>query len=73
MSSCHAPHTVFPSDNNSPAQLHTQRHEKDTERVFANMADDVLFEFLHMEIVSHVYKEQASRDDCDKVSQFLHL
>ncbi|KAL6471743.1 hypothetical protein MHYP_G00203930 [Metynnis hypsauchen] len=30
------------------------------------MADDVLFEFLHMEIVSHVYKEQASREDIDK-------
>ncbi|XP_034025281.1 trafficking protein particle complex 6b-like [Thalassophryne amazonica] len=25
------------------------------------MADEVLFEFLHMEIVSHVYKEQQSR------------
>ncbi|KAL7825105.1 hypothetical protein AOLI_G00323120 [Acnodon oligacanthus] len=31
-----------------------------------NMADDVLFEFLHMEMVSHVYKEQASREDIDK-------
>ncbi|XP_036413591.1 trafficking protein particle complex 6b-like [Colossoma macropomum] len=30
------------------------------------MADDVLFEFLHMEIVSHVYKEQTSREDTDK-------
>ncbi|XP_030633661.1 trafficking protein particle complex subunit 6B, like isoform X3 [Chanos chanos] len=30
------------------------------------MADDALFEFLHMEIVSHVYKEQASRADIDK-------
>nr|XP_055052012.1 trafficking protein particle complex subunit 6B, like [Misgurnus anguillicaudatus] len=30
------------------------------------MADDVLFEFLHMEIVSHVYKEQATRGDIDK-------
>ncbi|XP_062408712.1 trafficking protein particle complex subunit 6B, like [Sardina pilchardus] len=30
------------------------------------MADDSLFEFLHMEIVSHVYKEQESRGDNDK-------
>lgn len=26
----------------------------------SGMADEVLFEFLHMEIVSHVYKEQQS-------------
>lgn len=32
------------------------------------MADDVLFEFLHMEIVAHVYKEQATREDIDKVT-----
>ncbi|KAJ7990359.1 hypothetical protein DPEC_G00299480 [Dallia pectoralis] len=30
------------------------------------MADDVLFEFLHMEMVSHIYKEQASRGEMDK-------
>ncbi|XP_012693876.1 trafficking protein particle complex subunit 6B, like isoform X2 [Clupea harengus] len=30
------------------------------------MADDSLFEFLHMEIVSHVYKEHESRGDNDK-------
>uniref|UniRef100_A0A8C1HYD0 Trafficking protein particle complex subunit 6B n=1 Tax=Cyprinus carpio carpio TaxID=630221 RepID=A0A8C1HYD0_CYPCA len=30
------------------------------------MADDALFEFLHMEIVAHVYKEQATREDIDK-------
>lgn len=30
------------------------------------MADDALFEFLHMEIVSHVYKEQESRGDHEK-------
>lgn len=30
------------------------------------MADEVLFEFLHMEIVSHVYKEQqGSKGDMD--------
>lgn len=32
------------------------------------MADDSLFEFLHMEIVSHVYKEHESRGDNDKVT-----
>ncbi len=26
----------------------------------SGMADDALFDFLHMEIVSHVYKEQQS-------------
>ncbi len=31
------------------------------------MADDTLFEFLHMEIVAHMYKEQATREDIDKV------
>lgn len=30
------------------------------------MADDALFEFLHMEMVSHVYKEQASRGETEK-------
>ncbi|XP_051965612.1 trafficking protein particle complex subunit 6b-like [Xyrauchen texanus] len=30
------------------------------------MADDVLFEFLHMEIVAHIYKEQVTREDIDK-------
>ncbi|XP_035647562.1 trafficking protein particle complex subunit 6B, like [Oncorhynchus keta] len=30
------------------------------------MADDVLFEFLHMEMVSHIYKDQASRGEMDK-------
>uniref|UniRef100_A0A673L1E5 Trafficking protein particle complex subunit 6B n=1 Tax=Sinocyclocheilus rhinocerous TaxID=307959 RepID=A0A673L1E5_9TELE len=30
------------------------------------MADDALFEFLHMEIVALVYKEQATREDIDK-------
>ncbi|XP_026873373.1 trafficking protein particle complex 6b-like [Electrophorus electricus] len=29
------------------------------------MADDVLFEFLHMEIMSYVYKEPRMRDDPD--------
>lgn len=29
------------------------------------MADEVLFEFLHMEIVSHVYKEQQANKDMD--------
>ena len=33
-----------------------------------DMADDSLFEFLHMEIVSHVYKEHESRGDNDKVA-----
>ncbi len=32
-----------------------------------DMADDTLFEFLHMEIVAHMYKEQATREDIDKV------
>lgn len=27
---------------------------------FSDMTDEALFEFLHMEIVSHVYKEQQS-------------
>ncbi|KAL0972873.1 hypothetical protein UPYG_G00195890 [Umbra pygmaea] len=31
-----------------------------------DMADDVLFEFLHMEIVSHIYKDQASVGGMDK-------
>lgn len=35
--------------------------------LFSDMADDALFEFLHMEIVAHVYKEHATRDDIDKV------
>ncbi|XP_062872750.1 trafficking protein particle complex subunit 6B, like [Trichomycterus rosablanca] len=30
------------------------------------MADDVLFEFLHMEIVSYVYREQTAQEDQDK-------
>ncbi|KAF7699799.1 trafficking protein particle complex subunit 6B, like [Silurus meridionalis] len=30
------------------------------------MADDILFEFLHMEMVSHIYKEQTTRDDIEK-------
>ncbi|KAI2656091.1 Trafficking protein particle complex subunit 6b [Labeo rohita] len=34
--------------------------------LFSDMADDALFEFLHMEIVAHVYKEHATRDDIDK-------
>ncbi|XP_060743832.1 trafficking protein particle complex subunit 6B, like [Tachysurus vachellii] len=29
-------------------------------------ADDVLFEFLHMEMVSHLHTEQATRDDVEK-------
>lgn len=33
----------------------------------SDMADDTLFEFLHMEIVAHMYKEQATREDIDKV------
>lgn len=33
----------------------------------SDMADDVLFEFLHMEIVAHVYREHATREDIDKV------
>ncbi|XP_036392153.1 trafficking protein particle complex 6b-like isoform X1 [Megalops cyprinoides] len=30
------------------------------------MADDALFEFLHMEMVAHVYKEQASRAETEQ-------
>uniref|UniRef100_A0A4W5QIN7 Uncharacterized protein n=1 Tax=Hucho hucho TaxID=62062 RepID=A0A4W5QIN7_9TELE len=30
------------------------------------MADDVLFEFLHLEMVSHIYKDQTSRGEMDK-------
>lgn len=39
------------------------------------MADDVLFEFLHMEMVSHIYKDQASRAEVDKVGSYnkLHI
>lgn len=36
--------------------------------ILSAMADDVLFEFLHMEIVAHVYKEHATREDIDKVT-----
>lgn len=35
------------------------------------MADDALFEFLHMEIVSHVYKEHATREDIDRVPSYI--
>lgn len=31
------------------------------------MADDILFEFLHMEMVSHIYTEQAAQEDIEKV------
>ncbi|XP_064157959.1 trafficking protein particle complex subunit 6B, like [Anguilla rostrata] len=30
------------------------------------MADDALFEFLHMEMVAHIYKEQASRAESEQ-------
>ncbi|XP_053362813.1 trafficking protein particle complex subunit 6B, like [Clarias gariepinus] len=30
------------------------------------MADDILFEFLHMEMVCHIYTEQMTREDIDK-------
>ncbi|KAI1893370.1 hypothetical protein AGOR_G00123040 [Albula goreensis] len=30
------------------------------------MADDALFEFLHMEMVAHVYKEQAARTEMEQ-------
>lgn len=30
-------------------------------------ADDILFEFLHMEMVSLIYTEQATREDLEKV------
>lgn len=29
-------------------------------------ADDILFEFLHMEMVSHLYSEQESREDVER-------
>lgn len=34
------------------------------------MADDILFEFLHMEMVSHIYMEHTTREDIEKV-QFI--
>ncbi|KTF93166.1 hypothetical protein cypCar_00029449 [Cyprinus carpio] len=37
----------------------------------SDMADDVLFEFLHMEIVAHVYREHATREDIDKLHHVL--
>ena len=40
----------------------------------SEMADEVLFEFLHMEIVSHVYKEQkGSKGDMDNKVGFTPL
>ncbi|XP_017347032.1 trafficking protein particle complex subunit 6B, like [Ictalurus punctatus] len=30
------------------------------------MADDILFEFLHMEMVSHIYTEHTTREDIER-------
>ena len=36
--------------------------------LISDMADDVLFAFLHLEMVSHIYRDQASRGEMDKVT-----
>lgn len=39
---------------------------------FIEMADEALFDFLHMEIVSHVYKHSSKGEIDNKVSKTVN-